>query len=417
MELSKEQVKTVLHALKNGVVPERISSLRVGREEEIKEFEHIFEHVLTGNGMTKFIVGEYGSGKSFMLREIQERAWEQNFVVAKIQLEKGLRLNNFQTLYYQIMHSLTTSDSEHNGTSFQDLFNNWIETLKSKSKEGKSADSIQQVISILNQYNLSFSRALLFYIRARIQNDQNMADAVTSWLTGEQNIPSTVKKNFEVVGHIDHDNAVHFLKAFVKLIKLLGYSGLVILIDELELVMTERSDVRMQAYQNLRYIIDNCFNEQLSHCLFVFGATKEWLQNEEKGPQIYPALYQRIGKGNDSAISGETDVRQPIIILSKITSEEIAKLTQNVTGMYKYAYDFNIEINSQSLHKWMTIQFKEEGMELEDVSIRLYLKKLMEVLDILEQNPDSQLIKTLTDSKNAFVSKVLSWFNGSKRTS
>jgi hypothetical protein len=417
LDQSKDQLKSILNALKNGVVPERISSLRVGRDEEIKEFEDIFEHVLTGNGTTKFIVGEYGSGKSFMLREIQERAWEQNFVVARIQLEKGLRLNNFQTLYYQIMHSLTTSDSEHNGTSFQDLFNNWIETLKKKSTEGNSADSIQQVISILNQYNLSFSRALLFYIRARIQNDTNMADAVTSWLTGEQNIPSSVKKNFEVVGHIDHDNAVHFLKAFVKLIKLLGYSGLVILIDELELVMSERSDVRMQAYQNLRYIIDNCYNEQLSHCLFVFGATKEWLHNEEKGPQIYPALYQRIGKGNDSAVTGDTDVRQPIVILSKMTTAEMQKLTQNVMEMYKYAYDFKLEINPQSLQKWMTIQFKEEGMELQDVSIRLYLKKLMEVLDIMEQNPDSQVIKTMTDSKNAFVQKVLSWFNGSKRTS
>lgn len=158
-----------------------------------------------------------------MLREIQEKAWNNNFVVAKFQMEKGARITNFQTLYYQIMHSLTTSESEHQGTNFQELFNNWIDTLKSKSAEGEgnSAESIQSVISTLNQYNLSFSRALLFYIRARIQGDPAMSDAVASWLTGEQNIPSSVKKNFEVVGHIDNDNAIHFLKAFVKLINLL----------------------------------------------------------------------------------------------------------------------------------------------------------------------------------------------------
>jgi hypothetical protein len=412
LDQSRDQVKVLLLALKNGVVPENIASFRIGREKELEEFEHNLQYVLNGNGMTKFIVGEYGSGKSFMLREIQERAWQHNFVVAKFQMEKGLRLTNFQTLYYQIMHSLTTNESEHHGTSFQDLFNKWIEGLKNKSNEGNSAEAIQNVISTLNQYNLSFSRALLFYIRARIQGDPVMADAVASWLTGEQNIPSSVKKNFEVVGHIDHDNAVHFLKAFIKLVKLLGYSGLIILVDELELVMSERSDMRMQAYQNLRYLIDNCFNEELRNCLFVFGATREWLDHGEKGPQMYPALFQRIGHGNDVAITGDTDVRQPVIILSKMTTEEMQQLTHKVLELYRYAYDFKLEINLQSLQKWMVLQFKQEGIE--DVNIRLYLKKLIEVLDIMEQNPESQTVKSLKDPQNRLVRKVLHWFSAAR---
>jgi len=399
----------MLLALKNGVVPENISSFRIGREKELEEIEQNLNYVLNGNGMTKFIVGKYGSGKSLMLREIQERAWKNNFVVAKFQMEKGARITNFQTLYYQIMHSLTTNESEHQGTNFQELFNNWIDTLKSKSAEGNSAEAIQTVISTLNQYNLSFSRALLFYIRSRIQGDPAMSVAVASWLTGEQNIPSSVKKNFEVVGHIDNENAVHFLKAFVKLIHLLGYSGLVILVDELELIMSERSDIRLTAYQNLRYIIDNCFNEELSHCLFVFGATQDWLDNEEKGPRIYPALFQRIGLGNDSTITGETDVRQPVMILSKMTIEDMHQLNLKVLELYRYAYEFTLEINPLLLQKWMVQQFKQEG--LDDINIRLYLKKLIEILDIIEQNPDSNTIKALTDSKNIFVSKVLKWFS------
>lgn len=414
MDQSRDQVKVILLALKNGVVPENISSFRIGREKELEELEQNLSYVLNGHGLTKFIVGEYGSGKSFMLREIQEKAWNNNFVVAKFQMEKGARITNFQTLYYQIMHSLTTSDSEHQGTNFQELFNNWIDTLKSKSAEGEgnSAESIQSVISTLNQYNLSFSRALLFYIRARIQGDPAMSDAVASWLTGEQNIPSSVKKNFEVVGHIDNDNAIHFLKAFVKLINLLGYSGLVILVDELEIIMSERSDIRLTAYQNLRYLIDNCFNEELSHCFFVFGATQDWLDNVEKGPQVYPALFQRIGHGNDATITGETDVRQPVMILSKMTPEHMQQLNLKVLELYRYAYDFQLEINPLFLQKWMVSQFKQEG--LDNINIRIYLKKLIEVLDVIEQNPDSNTIKSLTNSKNnLFVSKVLKWFGKS----
>jgi hypothetical protein len=413
LDQSRDQVKVALLALKNGVVPENISSFRIGREKELEEIEQNLNYVLYGHGLTKFIVGEYGSGKSFMLREIQERAWNNNFVVAKFQMEKGARITNFQTLYYQIMHSLTTKESQHHGTNFQELFNHWIDTLKSKSAEGdgNSAEAIQTVISTLNQYNLSFSRALLFYIRARIQGNATMSDAVASWLTGEQNIPSSVKKSFEVVGHIDNDNAIHFLKAFVKLIHLLGYSGLVVLVDELEIVMSERSDLRLAAYQNLRYLVDNCFNDELSHCLFVFGATKEWLNSEDKGPQLYPALAQRIGQGNDATETGETDVRQPVMILSKMTTEHMEELNIKVLELYRYAYDFTVDINPLLLQKWMVQQFKQE--ELDDINIRLYLKKLIEVLDVIEQNPDSTTIKALTQSKNAFVSKVMKWFGKS----
>lgn len=402
---SREQVQTILRALKYGVVPEDVFSFGIEREVELEEFKHMFNHAKHGGGMTKFIVGKYGSGKSFLLQSIQERAWQQNFVVAKVQMEKGLRLNNFQTLYYHIMHRLTTMESEHKGTSFQDLFDRWIETLRLIDDKESSAQDIQEVVSVLNQYNLSFSRALLFYVRARIQGDHETAHAVTSWLTGEQNIPFALKKKFDIVGNIDHTNAVDFLKAFVKLIRMLGYSGLVVLVDELELVLNERSDIRLQAYQNLRYLIDNCYNEQLNHCIFTFAATPDWLGHEEKGPQTYPALYQRIGQKSNSKFTKNTDMRQPIIHLEQFSTEERHRLTRNIVELYSYGYEFNLKISLKSLHNWVIMLLQEEGLEIKDIQIRLYITKLMEVLDIMEQNPKSRVfnaeLKIVTDGKTS----------------
>ncbi len=424
MELTKERVersqdraKSILQAFKNGVVPDDISAFHVGRLNEINEFNELLKQVQDSGGMTKFIVGEYGSGKSFMLREIQELAWKQRFVMAKIQLEKGFRLNNFQNLYYQIMHSLTTSETEHHGNSFQDLFNLWIDTLRNDMEAKNSFESIQHVISTLKQYNLSFSRALMFYIRARIQKDQTLADAVTSWLTGEQNIPSHAKKNFEVVGHIDNENAVQFLKAFIKLITLLVYKSLVILIDEVDLIVSERSDIRLLAYQNIRSLIDNCYNEQLSHCLFTFGATKKWMEDEEKGSRSYNALYQRIGYGSDASATGDTDVRQPVVLLQQMTLSEREQLIQKVVELYKLANGFTVELDMKSMHNWMNQYFNDEGIDPKDIHIRLILKNLVDVLDIMEQNPESELVKPLTTSSSEtnLLSKCFQIFKKSKR--
>lgn len=393
MNLSKEQIQASLLALKNGVVPENIQSFEVKRDEEIKEFKHILRLVEKETGMVKFIVGEYGSGKSFMLKQIREQALQDNFVVANIQIEKGVRLNDFQSIYYHMMHNLSIKGDNQNKTTFQSLFNQWLQSLKKLDNESSTL-AIQNLITTLNEYNLSFSRALLFYVRARIQNDQELANAVTSWITGEQNIPSTIKKRFEVVGKIDHTNAVDFMKAFIKLIKLLGYRGLVILVDELEIVMSYRSDLRMQAYQNLRYLIDNCFNNQFSNSLFVFASTVDWLDNWEKGPKSYQALFQRIYDETDQTNRTKNDLRQPIIRLKQLKSNQFGQLTGKIVELFSYAYNFKLRISEQSLQNWVTLMLNKDGYELSQITIRIYIKKLIEVLDMLEQNPDSFMFKT-----------------------
>jgi hypothetical protein len=294
-QLSLINNEALLLALRNGVVPQDTSLIQTGRGQQLMELEHLLDITFSGNGLVKFIGGDYGSGKSFLLKTFQQKAVSRGFVVANIQYDKGLRLQNFHTLYYHIMHNLTTHESGLQKTTFEDLFDHWLSDLQLQQNKQESAAAIQHVISDLNQCNISFSRAVLFYLRARIRKDQELADAAASWLTGERHIPYTLKKKFEIVGDIDDTNAIHFLQSFVRLIRCLGYKGLVVMLDEIELVMNERSDLRQHAYENLRYLIDNSFNGQLPHCLFMFAGTREWFQHQEKGPQTYPPACSKAG--------------------------------------------------------------------------------------------------------------------------
>ncbi|MGI6584756.1 MAG: BREX system ATP-binding domain-containing protein [Lutisporaceae bacterium] len=365
--------------------------LCVGRNKEIKEFQRCFQLVSEGSGTVKFLNGEYGSGKSFFMNVIKQAAVKNDFIVSKIQVDRGFRFNNLEHLYYHVMHNLSLNVTGDSAASFESIFDLWISRLQESTNKNSAAAEINHVIASLNRYNMSFARAFLAYIRARIEKDRTLSDTIASWLMGEKNIPAGLKAKFDVIGGVDRLNSIDFLKAFVKLIKLLGYSGLIILIDELELIMNERMDIRKVSYENLRNIIDICCSGELGSCMFVFAATNDFFENPEKGIRTYEALSQRLGDAIDKSNSVLHDVRQPVIRLHKLNTEEFQELTDRVIDIYKTLYNFEPITSNESIRSWTFISCKKFGAKISELSIREYLTKLIEVLDIMEQHPDNRL--------------------------
>jgi hypothetical protein len=341
MELTIQKARHIINALKNGVVPdEELELLCVGRDREIQEFTRCFELTSGGSGTIKFLDGEYGSGKSFLINVVKQAAVKNNFIVSKIQVDRGFRFNNLEYLYYHVMHNLTLNVTGRSVTSFESIFDIWITKLQDTTDRSKAAAEINEVIASLNRHNMAFARAFLAYIKARIEKDRVLSDTIASWLMGEKNIPANLKAKFDVVGSVDKLNSIDFLKAFIELIKLLGYGGLLVLVDELELIMSERVDIRRVSYENLRNIIDICCSGELGSCMFVFAATDDFFENPEKGIKTYEALSQRLGDAIDKSNSALYDVRQPIIRLQKLNVEEFQELTDRVIDIYKMLYNF-----------------------------------------------------------------------------
>jgi hypothetical protein len=289
------------------------------------------------------------------------------------------------------MHNLTLNITGKSVTSFEGVFDLWISKLQETTDRSKAAEEINQVITSLNHYNMSFARAFLAYIKARIEKNRVLSDTIASWLMGEKNIPASLKSKFDIVGSIDRLNSIDFLKAFVELIRLMGYNGLIILIDELELIMSERVDIRKASYENLRNIIDTCCSGELGSCMFVFAATNDLFENSEKGINTYEALSQRLGDAIDKNNSSLMDVRQPIIQLQKLSIEEFQELTDRVIDIYKMLYNFEPRTNNESIRSWTFISCKKFGAKISELSIREYLTKLIEVLDIMEQHPENKV--------------------------
>lgn len=392
MEVTIKQAKHIINTLKNGVVPkEGIELFRIGRDEELNEIKRCMDYISEGSSMVKFIEGEYGAGKSFFINSIKGIAAADNFIVAKLQIDNGFRFNSLDVLYYTLMHNLYSRDSGSDATSFEAIFCKWLQKLKSMDDRSAATAEILEVINALNTYNKSFARAFLSYIKAQISGDTELASAAASWLTGEKNIPAALKVKFETIGSIDKTNSIDFIKAFIKLISMLGYNGLIVLIDELELIMSERSDIRRVSYENLRYIIDICGTGEIPQCMFVFAGTNELYENPEKGIKTYDALSQRLGNAIDKQNQSLTDIRQPIIRLHRFAREQLQALTDRIVEIYNKAYDLKPTISNESITSWTLLCCKKLGLKLSDLTPREYIIRLVEVLDIMEQHPENTI--------------------------
>lgn len=384
----------ILNSLKMGVIPdENLMDFMVSKKYYLEEIDRCINLTQNNLSVVKIILGDYGTGKSFLMNIIKEKSLKENMVTASIQVNKSFKLNNFTELYYEIMHSISIFHENMVKTGFESIFDIWIENLKSRDNNLDASNEINNVISKLNDYNSSYARAFLYYIKARIHNDNELAFAASSWIKGEKNVPFNIKSKFEIKGDIDKSNSINNLKAFFKLIKLIGYSGIVILIDEADGLLNLRSDIREASYENIRYIIDNVGSGSFGNSMFVFSFTENLLENPLRGIKTYIPLYQRLGNAIDKGSSSLADKRQVILRLKNIDDKDMDELSDKIVSLHKTAYNWIPKISNNSIKCWALVSLKKENKKISPVNIREYIIKIIEILDIMEQNPSNAIFQ------------------------
>ncbi|MGM0379893.1 MAG: BREX system ATP-binding domain-containing protein [Bacillota bacterium] len=388
---TKKDARIIINALKNGGIPKNyLEELVVGREKEINEFKRNLKNLEYDTGGFKIILDNYGTGKTFLVNLLKEVSLKKDYVVSYFPVDRSFRFNKLDDLYYYIMHNLYIKNYENNA-SFSNIFDIWISNLKKAPDKMQATNEINYVIKEMKKYNDTFARALLSYIRYKINDDEKMIDVVTSWLSGEKNIPFKMKKKFNVKGSIDKSNVFDFLKGFSKLTDLLGYKGLVVIVDEIDLILNERVDIRKDAYNNIKHIIDLCASGDLNKTFFVLTGSKKIVENEKKGFRSNEALSQRLGQAIDSYSSEINDIRQPIIELSNINMKTLEKLTNKIVKIYKLAFDVKLKISNISLRNWVLYTYQKNGKDVKKLKIREFITRLLQILDTIEQNPNNHI--------------------------
>lgn len=383
----------IIMALKNGNVPASgAAEICIGRENEIEEFRYLLKKVDEGKAITKFINGEFGSGKSFFLKVIEEIAFEDNFVVAKVTLSRDVPFNKFEIVYRNIAKSLKCKT----GTSLEHIIERWITKLKMMAFQETSDpvqqnqivnDNIHNDLENAREHSNPFVMAIENYHKAMNAGDYDTAKYAQAWLRGDPNIPFTEKRKFGVKGDIDRENAFKFLEALSAFVKTIGYSGLVVLIDEAEyIMMLNTKKLRDTAYNYIRDIYDECSLGNFQNTLFVFAGTPRFFDDPKQGIPSYEALNDRIEDALDTSLK---DLRKAVLTLEGFKREDLIDIAGRLMIMHEEVYEWNAsEQVSPVIGNIVDTHEENAGLTGGKVTPRIFVRSFISVLDTVQQNPD-----------------------------
>ena len=388
------ETEDILMALKNGNVPSKgVKNFAIGRDKEIEEFQRLLNKVdQDDKAIVKFLKGEFGAGKSFFLKVIEEMAYEQNFVVSWITIGPQLPLNKIEVVYRNIAQNLRCKT----GTSLEHIIKRWITHLQmvaleladNKSEERKILlELVHDELEETREYSSVFARAIENYAKLLYMNNNEGCSAVIAWLRGDTNIPFNLKQKFGIKGEINKENALSFLEALSIFIKSIGYSGLVIVIDEVEYVIKLRTqDMRDASYNYIRDIYDNCNLGKFQSSLFVFAGTNDLFDNS-KGIPSYKALDDRIKRVLDTDL---IDMRKPVVKLYAFNEEELIEISQKILDMHSEVYNWNASeyvgpIIGDIAERHIS---NEASLTESESTARDFLRQFVSLLDTVQQNQD-----------------------------
>lgn len=397
----------ILIALKNGNVPSKgVRNLCIGRDNEINEFERLLEKVDDDDkAYTKFLKGEFGAGKSFFLKVIEDISYKNGFVVSWITVSKNVPVHKIEVMYRNIAKNLRVKT----GTSLEHIIDRWYTQHYNMANQDADNDfekhemlkeRIHDELEETRQYSTQFATVIENYAKLRSEGDKEGASSAISWLRGDANIPYTIKKKFQIKSEIDKTNALGFLEALSIFIKSAGYSGLVVLIDEVEYVrklMTQ--NMRNDAYDYIRLIYDNCSNGQFQSTLFVFAGTPELFDDSKKGIPSYTALDERIREAYENDL---VDMRTPVVVLKGFDKNELIDVSQKLVEMHSEAYDWDANAKVGSIvNDIAENHVSNAGLTGGRVNARDFVRKFITLLDTVEQNQSH--FKTSEDILNEFL--------------
>ena len=390
----------IIQSLSAGVVPRiGLEHIQVGRKDEINAILTDLDRIQDDGAAIRFIIGRYGSGKSFFLNLCRIVALEKKFVVAQadITLEKRLYSsdNQARALYTELVHNFAVR-SKPEGGALRGIVERWISDLDYRlRKEGKSTDEILQKIpqelNCLQEFvsGYDFATVLSKYFEGHQKgNDLQMASAIR-WLSGEYSTKTEARQDLGVRTIISDENIYNYLKLWARFVRMAGFSGLLVNIDEMG-VLSHRlnnTQARNSNYEVILQILNDCTQGGTVSALgFVFAGTDEFLKDPRRGLVSYEALAGRLSVKSSFNVKGLKDFSGPVIELENLSREDTVILLRNIRNVFAHGDPAKYLIPDEGIQGFLNHCAKTLGSEF-FLTPRDIVKSFTKLLSILEQNP------------------------------
>ncbi|MCL2124779.1 MAG: ATP-binding protein [Oscillospiraceae bacterium] len=396
----------LINALKGGVVPRvGLEYITVGRALEIAAILQDIDMVADGGAAFRFIVGKYGSGKSFLLQTIRNYATAKGFAVVDADLSPERRFAGTKgqglSTYKELLRNLSTK-SKPDGGALPLILEKWISGIQSSIKTATGLDGaafddlvekqIYEVASSLEGMvnGFDFAKAVVAYWRAYRIDDVAMKSNVLKWFRGEYASRREAKADLDINFIVTDETWYDFIKILAEFLVSAGYKGLLVLVDELvNIFKIPNSITRQNNYEKILTIYNDVLQGKASHIGFLMGGTPQCIEDKYRGVFSYEALRSRLAEGHFAA-DDIKDLTAPIIRLQMLTQEELYVLVEKLRDIHAQLYDYRPSLGHDELVYFLTVEFNRVGADTH-ITPREIIRDFIELVGILHQNPDKSI--------------------------
>lgn len=413
MSIKRRERTAILQSLAAGVVPKiGLHHIQVGRKNELQALLLDLMNIEEGGSSIRFVIGRFGSGKSFFLNLIRTVAIERKFVILQADITVDRRLygsgGHARALYTELIKNMSTR-AKPEGGALAGLIERFVVDIHNELHGVNDFDVLETAIKKKLQplldltHGMNFIRVLARYVEGFSTHNDDLMNASTRWLRGEYSTKTEARQDLGVRDIIEDHHLYDMLKLWAKFVKLAGYGGLFVNLDEL-VVLSERlnnSAARTKNYEIILQILNDCLQGHVEGLGFCFAGTEEFLSDRRRGLFSCEALATRLAD-NPFSTQGVIDTKGPVIRLEPLSREDLYVLLKRITHVHANGNSEEEIIDQDGILKFMNFCAKRLGAEY-FLTPRDAVQQFVGLLNVMEQNPDKALDHFIKEDTKSII--------------
>jgi hypothetical protein len=393
VKIAPKERDAAIQALRAGVVPRLgIRHVQVGRAREVEETIRDMSRIADGGSAIRFVIGDYGSGKTFFLTLARTIAAERKLVVMHADLSPDRRIHatggQARTLCAELVQSMSTR-TKPDGGALASVVERFVSDLRKDALASgrKVEDAIRERLEVVRDLvsGFDFAEVIVCYWRGFEEGDEQLKAAALRWLRAEYTLKTEAREALGVRTIIDDSGVYDHLKALARLVRLAGYDGTLVVLDEMvNLYKLTNSQARNANYEQVLRIVNDVLQGSADRIGFYFGGTPEFLLDSRRGLYSYEALRSRLAE-NAFARDGLVDLSGPVIRLQSLTPEELYVLLDKLRLLWAGGDTEQLPVPDAALGAFLEHCSKKIG-DAYFRTPRNTIRAFMDMLAVLDQN-------------------------------
>lgn len=386
----------ILQSLRAGVVPRTGQHLiQVGRASEITAMISDIDRISDGGSCCRYIISPYGGGKTFFLNLVRSIAMEKKLVTLQADLNPDRRLHatggQARSLYAELTRNASTR-AKPDGGAFPAIVEKFVTTAMEEA-ESRDVDveyvikeKLADLTELTNGYD--FSTVIGKYWEGHKTDNLDLQTNALRWLRGEYSTKTDARMALGVRTIIDDSNFYDQLKLLGRFVRLAGYGGILVCLDEMvNLYKLPAKQARQSNYEQLLRILNDTLQGMAHGVGFVFGGTPEFLTDTRRGLYSYAALQSRLAE-NSFASAGHVDLTGPVIKLTSLTPEDFYVLLHKIRLVYAGGDSEKLLLPDEGIVSFLSHCAQRLGNDYFRTP-RTTITAFINLLAVLEQNPSA----------------------------